>query len=153
MAWRFSPISNDKARRISPNEELRVLIATDVLSEGQNLQDAGIVVNFDIPWAIIRLIQRAGRVDRIGQKCDEILCYTFLPAAGVERIINLRGRVRQRLHENAEVVGTDEAFFEDDPAHPGLIDLYNEQAGILDGEGRYSNRFVFVRFSDLGQRN
>lgn len=134
VAWKFSPISNDKTNRVFPNDELRVLIATDVLSEGQNLQDSSIVVNFDIPWAIIRLIQRAGRVDRIGQKCDEILCYTFLPAAGVERIINLRGRIRQRLQENAEVVGTDEAFFEDDPAHPSLVDLYNEQAGILDGE-------------------
>lgn len=134
VAWRFSPASNDKVHRVTPSEELRILIATDVLSEGQNLQDSGIVVNFDIPWAIIRLIQRAGRVDRIGQRSDEILCYTFLPAAGVERIINLRGRVRQRLQENAEVVGTDEAFFEDDQAQPTLIDLYNERAGILDGE-------------------
>jgi len=134
MAWKFSPISNEKADRISPSDEVRVLIATDVLSEGQNLQDSAVVVNFDIPWAIIRLIQRAGRVDRIGQQADEILCYTFLPAAGVEQIINLRGRVRQRLHENAEVVGTDEAFFEDDPAQPNLVDLYNERAGILDGE-------------------
>ncbi len=134
VAWRFSPVSNKKADRISPSEELRVLIATDVLSEGQNLQDSAVVVNFDIPWAIIRLIQRAGRVDRIGQQANEILCYTFLPAAGVERIIRLRGRVQQRLRENAEVVGTDEAFFENDPTEPNLVDLYNEQAGILDGE-------------------
>ncbi len=134
MAWKFSPVSNKKSDRIPPSNELRVLIATDVLSEGQNLQDSAVVVNFDIPWAIIRLIQRAGRVDRIGQQAEDILCYTFLPAAGVELIINLRGRVRQRLRENAEVVGTDEAFFEDDPAEPNLIDLYNEQAGILDGE-------------------
>ncbi len=49
-------------------DELRVLICTDVLSEGQNLQDCSVVVNFDLPWAIIRLIQRAGRVDRIGQR-------------------------------------------------------------------------------------
>ncbi len=105
-----------------------------MLSEGQNLQDAAVVVNFDIPWAIIRLIQRAGRVDRIGQQADDILCYTFLPADGVERIIRLRGRVQQRLRQNAEVVGTDEAFFEEDPTEPNLIDLYNEQAGILDGE-------------------
>jgi len=134
LAWKFSPISNDKTDRISASDELRILIATDVLSEGQNLQDSSVVVNFDIPWAIIRLIQRAGRVDRIGQMANDILCYTFLPAAGVERIINLRGRVRQRLQENAEVVGTDEAFFEDDPAQPSLVDLYNERAGILDGE-------------------
>ena len=134
LAWRFSPESNDKRGRITPAQELRVLIATDVLSEGQNLQDGSIVVNYDLPWAIIRLVQRAGRVDRIGQKAPEILCYSFLPADGVERIIKLRNRVRQRLRENAEVVGTDEAFFEDDADDRPIIDLYNEKAGILDGD-------------------
>lgn len=133
-AWRFSPVSNQKRDQIPPEQELRVLIATDVLSEGQNLQDAAIVVNFDLPWAIIRLIQRAGRVDRIGQKSEKILCYSFLPADGVENLIRLRARVRQRLHENAEVVGTDEAFFEDERERQSLLDLYHEKAGILEGD-------------------
>ena len=129
---RFSPESNQARDKVSAADELRVLVATDVLSEGQNLQDAAIVVNYDLPWAIIRLIQRAGRVDRIGQKSEEILCYSFLPADGVERVIRLRARVRQRLHENAEVVGTDETFFEDEQ-HDGLIqDLFTENSGILD---------------------
>jgi SNF2 family DNA or RNA helicase len=131
--WKFSPKSNN--RKITADEELRVLLATDVLSEGQNLQDCSIVVNFDLPWAIIRLIQRAGRVDRIGQNSPKILFCTFLPADGVERIINLRTRIRQRLSENREVVGTDEAFFEDDNCKQCLFDLYNEKAGILDGDG------------------
>jgi Helicase conserved C-terminal domain/PLD-like domain/SNF2-related domain len=134
-AWRFSPESNNKRDRVGPEQELRVLVATDVLSEGQNLQDGAIVVNFDLPWAIIRLIQRAGRVDRIGQKSEKILCYSFLPADGVENLIRLRARVRQRLHENAEVVGTDEAFFEDERERQELFDLYHEKAGILDGDG------------------
>ncbi len=134
LAWRFSPVSNDKRDKVKPADELRVLIATDVLSEGQNLQDCAIVVNFDLPWAIIRLIQRAGRVDRIGQKSEKILCYSFLPADGVERIIRLRNRVRQRLTENAEVVGSDEAFFEDDANTSAILDLYNEKSGILDGD-------------------
>jgi superfamily II DNA or RNA helicase len=134
VAWRFSPESNDKRDRVALQDELRVLIATDVLSEGQNLQDCSIVVNYDLPWAIIRLVQRAGRVDRIGQKAAEIQCYSFLPADGVERLINLRNRVRQRLRENAEVVGTDEAFFEDDADDRPVLDLYNEKAGILDGD-------------------
>jgi superfamily II DNA or RNA helicase len=134
LAWRFSPESNNKRNRIVCQDELRVLVATDVLSEGQNLQDCAIVVNFDLPWAIIRLIQRAGRVDRIGQKAESILCYSFLPAEGVERIIQLRARVRSRLRENAEVVGADESFFEDDDNEQTIVDLYNEKAGILDGE-------------------
>jgi superfamily II DNA or RNA helicase len=133
-AWHFSPVSNQKRPLVPSEQELDVLIATDVLSEGQNLQDAAIVVNYDLPWAIIRLVQRVGRVDRIGQQADTILCYSFLPADGVERIIRLRARVRQRLQENAEVVGTDEAFFEDDQNDQAMQDLFTEKAGILDGD-------------------
>ena len=116
------------------------MVATDVLSEGQNLQDAHIVVNYDLPWTIIRLIQRAGRVDRIGQQAPQILCYTFLPAEGVEKIIHLRERVRQRLDQNAKLLGTDEAFFEDEQENQTLDeqenqmlnDLFTEKEGILD---------------------
>jgi superfamily II DNA/RNA helicase len=109
--------------KIKSSEEIRVLLATDVLSEGQNLQDSFIVVNYDLPWAIIRLVQRAGRVDRIGQKSEKILCYSFKPADGIERIINLRKRLLTRLGENAEVVGTDEEFFPDQESKE-LINLY-----------------------------
>jgi Helicase conserved C-terminal domain/PLD-like domain len=129
QACRFSPKSNDKV--VTKADELRVLICTDVLSEGQNLQDCSVVVNFDLPWAIIRLIQRAGRVDRIGQRAEQIHCYSFLPAEGVERLIQLRARIQQRLIENAEVVGTDEAFFEGDDAAT-MRDLYTERSGVLD---------------------
>jgi hypothetical protein len=149
LAWRFSPQSNDKRSQITPADELRVLIATDVLSEGQNLQDCAVVVNFDLPWAIIRLVQRAGRVDRIGQCADRILCYSFLPADGVERIIHLRSAVRQRLRENAEVVGTDENFFEDDRNDQIVLDLYNEKAGILDGDDSSEVDLASVCLSNL----
>ena len=133
LAIRFSPVSNEEATIKGSDKELRVLIATDVLSEGQNLQDCAVVVNFDLPWAIIGLIQRAGRLDRIGQESPEILCYSFLPATGVETIIGLRARVRRRLKENAEVVGTDEAFFEDEDA-AAVYDIYNEKVNALDGD-------------------
>lgn len=132
LAQRFSPVSNELRRK--PANEIRVLLSTDVLSEGQNLQDSAIVINYDLPWAIIRLSQRAGRVDRIGQKAEEIRCYSFMPAQGVEEIIRLRSRVRQRLEENGEVVGSDEQFFEDDKHAQQLRDLYTEKSGILDLE-------------------
>ena len=132
VAYRFSPESNKKRATIKPEDEFRVLITTDVLSEGQNLQDCAVVVNYDLPWAIIRLIQRAGRVDRIGQHSDKIFCHSFLPADGVERIINLRRRVRLRLRQNAEVVGSDESFFEDDVDEKPILDLYNEKSSVLE---------------------
>lgn len=134
LAWKFSPQSNDKRASIPPENELRILISTDILSEGQNLQDCSIVVNYDLPWAIIRLVQRAGRVDRIGQQSEKILCYSFLPADGVERIIYLRSRVWTRLRQNAEIVGTDEAFFEGDDDSKPIVNLYHEKAGLLDDD-------------------
>lgn len=137
LVQRFSPVSNGVTKQALLDNPINVLVATDVLSEGQNLQDCDQVVNFDLPWAIIRLIQRAGRVDRIGQQSDTVTCHSFLPADGIEAIIRLRARVRQRLQENGEVVGTDEQFFED--AEQGqerriLQNLYTETAGALDEE-------------------
>jgi hypothetical protein len=78
------------------------------------------------------LLQRSGRVDRIGQKSREILCYSFFPADGIEAIINLRGTLRRRIRENAQVIGADEQFFDKDDVN--LLDLYNEKSGILDDD-------------------
>ena len=125
---RFSPLSNQAD--VSADNELRVLIATDVLSEGQNLQDAHVIVNYDLPWAIIRLIQRAGRVDRIDQSSEQIYCYSFFPADKVEEIIRLRTRLNARINENAGIVGSDEVFFEGNEQN--LRDMYNEKSGSLD---------------------
>lgn len=125
---RFSPLSNQAD--VSAENELRVLIATDVLSEGQNLQDAHVIVNYDLPWAIIRLIQRAGRVDRIDQSSEQIYCYSFFPANKVEEIIHLRTRLNARINENAGIVGSDEVFFEGNEQN--LRDMYNEKSGSLD---------------------
>lgn len=128
---RFSPVSNEKGD-MPQEEQYRILIATDVLSEGQNLQDSHVIINFDLPWAIIRLIQRAGRVDRIGQSADKIYCYSFFPADGVEAIINLRGRLNARINENANIVGSDEIFFEGNEQN--LRDMFNERSGVLDDD-------------------
>lgn len=129
---RFSPISNKVKDKVSDENELNVLVATDVLSEGQNLQDSHIIINYDLPWAIIRLIQRAGRVDRIDQMAKEIFCYSFFPADKVEEIINLRKRLNDRINQNAHIVGSDEVFFEGNEQN--LRDMYNEKSGAIDDE-------------------
>ncbi len=127
---RFSPVSNNAAP--GTVDELRILITTDTLSEGQNLQDAHIVVNFDLPWAIIRLVQRAGRVDRIGQKAPEILCYSFVPEEGINKIIGLRERLQKRIGENAKLIGSDEKFFEGDMIN--LKQVYEETINLEEEE-------------------
>ena len=127
---RFSPVSNHVPLPIPPERQTRVLVATDALSEGQNLQDGHIVVNYDLPWAIIRLIQRAGRVDRIGQRAEKVYCYSFFPQEGIDKAINLRKKLNDRINANAETVGSDEVFFEGNIQN--LKDIFNEKAGILD---------------------
>ena len=127
---RFSPVSN-KVAPVPPLEsQTRILVTTDALSEGQNLQDAHIVVNYDLPWAIIRLIQRAGRVDRIGQRSEKVWCYSFFPQEGVNNIIRLTNRLNARINANAEAVGSDEIFFEGNQQN--LEDIFNEKSGVLD---------------------
>jgi superfamily II DNA or RNA helicase len=127
IAHRFSPNSNRRllGDSIDVTDELRVLVSTDVLSEGQNLQDSHIVVMYDLPWAIIRLIQRAGRIDRVGQEAREVLVYTFLPDDSVEEVLSLRKRIRRRLAESASVFGSDEQFFGTDEEVQAIEDLYH----------------------------
>lgn len=135
---RFAPVSNRKPHEepkpIPKDEDVRVLVATDVLSEGQNLQDAHIVVNYDLPWAIIRLIQRAGRVDRVGQEAEEILLYTFFHES-VENVISLRQRIRHRLANNAKAFGSDEVFFGSPDETSELHDLYDGKLAEGESEG------------------
>ena len=129
LAHRFSPKSNrDVAHASSAKDELRVLVSTDVLSEGQNLQDAHIIVNYDLPWAIVKLVQRAGRVDRIGQNSPKVLVYSLMPADSVEDEINLRGRIRERLGENAQLLGSDETFFGDPTERQVISGVYDESS-------------------------
>ena len=134
MARRFSPESNrlpGEGADVRPHRDLGqpidVLVATDVLSEGQNLQDAHIIVNYDLPWAIIRIIQRAGRVDRIGQKSDTVFVY-LITHEKVEEQISLRKRIKRRLRDNASAFGSDEQFFGTDDEVNLLDDLYR---GVL----------------------
>ena len=94
----FSPISKDKAQ-IFPNiqESIDLLIATDCISEGQNLQDCDYLVNYDIHWNPVRIIQRFGRIDRIGSKNDSITLVNFWPDVTLDTYINLKQRVENRM--------------------------------------------------------
>lgn len=94
----FSPLSKDKAQ-LYPNikESIDLLIATDCISEGQNLQDCDYLINYDIHWNPVRIIQRFGRIDRIGSKNSSITLVNFWPDVTLDAYINLKQRVESRM--------------------------------------------------------
>ncbi len=94
----FSPISKEKAA-VYPNlhEEIDVLIATDCISEGQNLQDCDYLINYDIHWNPVRIIQRFGRIDRIGSRNTVIQLVNYWPDMDLDEYIDLKGRVEARM--------------------------------------------------------
>jgi len=93
----FSPRSNGKPEIAGTPEEVDVMISTDVLSEGQNLQDCGILVNYDLHWNPTRMVQRAGRIDRIGSLFDMVTIHNLFPDAGLERLLGLVESLSQKI--------------------------------------------------------
>lgn len=96
----FSPVSKERDQ-VYPRlagKDIDVLIATDCISEGQNLQDCDFLVNFDIHWNPVRVVQRFGRVDRIGSKNDCIQLVNFWPNVELDKYIQLKERVENRMH-------------------------------------------------------
>lgn len=94
----FSPVSKEKASLYpNINEEIDVLIATDCISEGQNLQDCDFLINYDIHWNPVRIIQRFGRIDRIGSRNAIIQLVNYWPDMDLDDYINLKGRVESRM--------------------------------------------------------
>lgn len=95
----FAPRAKNRAamKGLPHGEEIDLLIATDCISEGQNLQDADLLINFDIHWNPVRLIQRFGRIDRIGSLHDTIKMVNFWPTPDLNHYINLKGRVEARM--------------------------------------------------------
>lgn len=93
----FSPRSNERPPELDTEGDIDLLIATDCISEGQNLQDCDFVVNYDIHWNPVRIIQRFGRVDRIGSRNERIQLVNFWPNLELEEYINLEERVTGRM--------------------------------------------------------
>ena len=111
--YRFAPKANKVP--IHPGQEIQLLICTDVLSEGQNLQDANIVVNYDLHWNPIRMVQRIGRLDRIGSPHDTVHVYNFFPEDALERLLRLMERLYSKLDAINRSVGLDASVLGETP--------------------------------------
>ncbi len=95
----FSPMSKERDKTYSDDvdTDIDILIATDCISEGQNLQDCDICINYDIHWNPVRIVQRFGRIDRIGSKNEYIQLINFWPNVSLDEYINLNARVENRM--------------------------------------------------------
>lgn len=95
--WQTWIAENDKRTYHKLQNPIEILIATDTLSEGQNLQDCDLVVNYDIHWNPVRVIQRMGRIDRLGSPNNKIFGINFWPSNNINSYLNLQGRIEQRM--------------------------------------------------------
>lgn len=111
LVKRFAPTANsiegDREKALAGESEIDILISTDVLSEGQNLQDAGIMINYDLHWTPIRMIQRAGRIDRLGTEFENLHIFNCFPQAGLEALLGLVESLRNRIQAIDRTVGLD----------------------------------------------
>ena len=129
----FSPLSKEKATLLPDvNEEIDVLIATDCISEGQNLQDCDYLINYDIHWNPVRIIQRFGRIDRIGSRNDVIQLVNYWPDMDLDEYIDLKGRVEARMKVSVMTsTGDDNPI---SPEEKGDLEYRREQLKRLQSE-------------------
>jgi superfamily II DNA/RNA helicase len=109
---RFAPISNPEYQFQGGEAELNTLIATDVLAEGLNMQDCDKIINYDLHWNPVRLIQRFGRIDRIGSEHAKVYGFNFLPETGIEKHLGLRQKLHNRIQEIHNTIGEDSAILD-----------------------------------------
>ena len=137
----FAPESNDRPEWVGTDHEVDILLSTDVLSEGQNLQDCGILINFDLHWNPTRMVQRAGRVDRLGSKFDTLWLYNMFPDEGLERLLGLVQRLNQRITD-IDNAGFLDASVLGETVHPQnfntLRRIQEEDGSVIQEEEEFS---------------
>ena len=143
---RFAPKANPEYRFPRGESELSTLIATDVLAEGLNLQDGNKIINYDLHWNPVRLIQRFGRIDRIGSEHDAIYGFNFLPETGIEQNLGLRERLGYRIQDIHDTIGEDAAILD-------RSEQLNENAMYAIYEGKGDQLSLFDDDEDLMDLN
>jgi hypothetical protein len=140
VVGRFAPKANPEYRFTGGETELMTVVATDVLAEGLNLQDCDKIVNYDLHWNPVRLIQRFGRIDRIGSDHDVIYGFNFLPETGIERNLKLKEKLRIRIQEIHDTIGEDSAILDsseqlNEEAMYAIYENNNGQLSLFEDEG------------------
>lgn len=133
VVGRFAPIANPEFVPGAGDTEIRLLVATDVLAEGLNMQDCDIILNYDLHWNPVRLIQRFGRIDRIGSEHDTIWGLNFLPETGLEGALQLAQVLKHRIQEIHDTIGEDAAILDANERlnESAMYSIYQTRLGQL----------------------
>src|SRR5262249_39704951 len=137
----FAPKANDKPEWVGTDKEIGILISTDVLSEGQNLQDCGYLINYDLHWNPTRMVQRAGRIDRIGTDFDTLWIYNMFPDEGLERLLRLVESLSEKIAA-IDATGFLDASILGETVHPRnfntLKRIRDEDGSVIDEEEQFT---------------
>jgi hypothetical protein len=140
VVGRFSPLSNPEYVAQPGESELNTVVATDVLAEGLNLQDCDKVINYDLHWNPVRLIQRLGRIDRNGSENDVVYAFNFLPETGIDRELGLKRALHNRIQEIHDTIGEDSAILDateriNEEAMYAIYEKNSAQLSLFEDEG------------------
>ena len=152
----FAPKANRKPEWIGTDKETDILISTDVLSEGQNLQDCGYLLNYDLHWNPTRMVQRAGRIDRIGTDFETLWIYNMFPDEGLERLLRLVQSLNQKI-ANIDRLGMLDASVLGESVNPRnfntLRRIREEDGAVVEEEEQFSelasSEFLAQQLRDL----
>jgi superfamily II DNA or RNA helicase len=133
IVGRFAPKANPEYRFTAGESELITVVATDVLAEGLNLQDCDKIINYDLHWNPVRLIQRFGRIDRIGSEHEIIYGFNFLPETGIEKNLKLTEKLHLRIQEIHDSIGEDSAILDGSEQlnEEAMYAIYEKKGGQL----------------------
>lgn len=139
LVGRFAPKANKEYKFKLGETEINTLISTDVLAEGLNLQDGDLIINYDLHWNPVKLIQRFGRIDRIGSDKDVIYGYNFLPELGIESNLGLKQKLKNRIQEIHDTIGEDAAILDrteqlNEEAMYAIYEQQGKQLSLFDME-------------------
>lgn len=140
-------IQNFDAKARHPKNNYRILVATEVLSEGVNLHRANVVINYDLPWNPTRLMQRVGRINRVDTKFDKIYTYNFFPTKQSNDQIKLKEAAEAKIHAFITLLGADARLLTDGEAieHHELFDRLISKKTITGEDGEEDNGLRFLQ--------
>ena len=149
-------IDNFDPKAPSPRDDFRILISTEVLSEGVNLHKSNVVINYDIPWNPTRMMQRAGRINRVDTKFDKIYTFNFFPSKQSNDLIKLKEAAAAKIHAFITLLGNDARLLtenEEIESHELFNRLTSKEAIIGEDEGQESELKYLKIIKDIREDN